>query len=81
MQAGWFALNVLVPVSDISQVGRYTGRNVARLWQCIQTVTSCWSVDDYHPANWPQAVVDSGLPAIGLLLMLVTVGGSVSPTG
>ncbi|NIG98049.1 MAG: hypothetical protein G5701_01570 [Serratia symbiotica] len=43
-RAGWFALNVLVPVSDISQVGRYTGYNVIRLWQRIRTVTSCRAV-------------------------------------
>ncbi|NIH15995.1 conjugal transfer protein TraX [Serratia symbiotica] len=105
-RARWFAINVLVPVSDISQVGRYTGHNVARLWQRIRTVTSCRAVDDYRPANWSQAVADTGLSAstlcrhyrfslwiwwglmwltalsaIGLLLMLVTAGGSVSPTG
>ena len=39
-RAGWLALNVFLPASEVSQVFRYTGRNAARLWQRIRDVTA-----------------------------------------
>ncbi|MBU9819655.1 conjugal transfer protein TraX [Rahnella sp. BCC 1045] len=59
--AGWLALNVFVPVSDTARVLRYTGRNATRLWTRLRDVTSGRVVGDYRPADWAQAVADSGL--------------------
>lgn len=64
-RVGWFALNVFVPASEMAGMARYTGRNVSRLWQRIRDITAGRNSDDYRPADWSQAVADSGLsPAI-----------------
>lgn len=65
-RAGWLALNVFLPASEVSQVFRYTGRNVARLWQRIRDVTAGGGAKDYRPADWSQAVADSGLSSAQL---------------
>lgn len=61
-RAGWLALNIFVPASDVSHMFCYTVRNTARLWRRIREVTSGRSARDYRPADWSQAVTDSGLP-------------------
>lgn len=60
-RAGWLALNIFVPASEITGVARYTGRNVSRLWQRIREVTTGRGGGDYRPADWSHAVADSGL--------------------
>jgi hypothetical protein len=60
-RAGWFALNVFVPASEVSQVFRYTGRSAGRLWQRLRDITAGRGAGDYRPDNWSQAVADTGL--------------------
>jgi len=60
-RAGWFALNVFVPASEVSQVFRYTGRSAGRLWQRLRDITAGRGAGDYRPDNWSQAVDDTGL--------------------
>lgn len=62
-RAGWFALNVFVPASEVSQVFRYTGRSAGRLWQRLRDITAGRGAGDYRPDSWAQAVADSGLPS------------------
>lgn len=65
-RAGWIALNIFVPAWEVSSVTRHAGRNVSRLWQRIREVTAGRSAGDYRPADWSQAVEDSGLTAVHL---------------
>lgn len=60
-RAGWFALNVFVPASEVSQVFRYTSRSAGRLWQRLRDITAGRGAGDYRPDNWSQAVADTGL--------------------
>jgi hypothetical protein len=60
-RVGWIALNVFVPAWEASSVTRHAGRNVSRLWQRIRDVTAGRGAGDYRPADWSQAVADSGL--------------------
>ncbi|AVF38226.1 conjugal transfer protein TraX [Rahnella sikkimica] len=62
-RAGWFALNVFVPASEVSQVFRYTGRSAGRLWQRLRDITAGRGAGDYRPDSWAQAVADTGLPS------------------
>lgn len=61
-RAGWIALNILVPASEVSQVFRYTGKNFTRLWHRIRDITARSEEGGYCPSDWSQAVKDSGLP-------------------
>lgn len=65
-RAGWFALNVFVPASEVSQVFRYTGRSAGRLWQRLRDITAGRGAGDYRPDSWAQAVADTGLPSFRL---------------
>ncbi|CBJ48278.1 conjugal transfer protein TraX [Erwinia amylovora] len=58
---GWFVMNVFVPAAEITGVVRYTGRSVSRIWQRIRDVTAGRNAHGYCPADWSQAVSDSGL--------------------
>lgn len=58
---GWIALNVVLPAWEVSSVTRHAGRNVSRLWQRIRDVTAGRGAGDYRPADWSQAVADSGM--------------------
>lgn len=60
-RAGWLALNIFVPASEIAGMARYTGRNVSRLWQRIREVTAGRGKEGYRPEDWSQAVADTGL--------------------
>ncbi|WP_276740392.1 MULTISPECIES: conjugal transfer protein TraX [Pantoea] len=60
-RAGWIALNVFLPAWEASSMTRHAGRNVSRLWQRIRELTAGRGAGDYRPANWSQAVADSGL--------------------
>ncbi|EOW6411085.1 MULTISPECIES: conjugal transfer protein TraX [Cronobacter] len=60
-RAGWIALNIFVPAWEVSSVSRHAGRNVSRLWQRLREVTAGRGGGDYRPADWSQAVTDSGL--------------------
>lgn len=60
-RAGWIALNVVLPAWEVSSVTRHAGRNVSRLWQRIRDVTAGRGAGDYRPADWSQAVADSGM--------------------
>lgn len=60
-RAGWIALNVVVPAWEVSSVVRHAGRNVSRLWQRLREVTAGRGAGSYRPADWSQAVADSGL--------------------
>lgn len=60
-RAGWIALNIFLPAWEVSSVTRHAGRNVSRLWQRIREVTAGRVAGDYRPADWSQAVQDSGL--------------------
>lgn len=62
-RAGWLALNIFVPASDIAGMARYTGRNLSRLWQRLRDVTAGRGAGSYRPDSWSQAVADTGLPA------------------
>lgn len=59
-RAGWIALNVVLPAWEVSSVTRHAGRNVSRLWQRLREVTAGRGHGDYRPADWSQAVADSG---------------------
>ena len=59
-RAGWIALNVVLPAWEVSSVTRHAGRNVSRLWQRLREVTAGRGHGDYRPADWAQAVEDSG---------------------
>lgn len=60
-RVAWIALNVFIPAWEVSSVTRHAGRNVSRLWQRIRDVTAGRGAGDYRPADWSQAVADSGL--------------------
>lgn len=60
-RVGWFALNVFVPASEMTGMARYTGLSVSRIWQRIRDVTAGRNAGGYRPADWSQAVADSGL--------------------
>lgn len=60
-RAGWIALNIFLPAWEVSSVTRHAGRNVSRLWQRIREVTAGRGVKDSRPADWSQAVKNSGL--------------------
>ncbi|MDI9223657.1 conjugal transfer protein TraX [Serratia sp. PF2-63] len=60
-RVGWIALNVVLPAWEVSSVTRHAGRNVSRLWQRIRDVTAGRGAGDYRPADWSQAVADSGM--------------------
>lgn len=62
-RAGWLALNVLLPVSEVSGLARYTGKNVSRLWQRIREVTAGAPREGHPPVDWAQAVTATGLSA------------------
>lgn len=59
-RAGWIALNVVLPAWEVSSVARHAGRNASRLWQRLREVTAGRGAGDYRPADWAQAVADSG---------------------
>jgi len=61
-RAGWLALNIVVPASEVAGMARYTGRNLSRLWQRLREVTSGRGAGSYRPESWSQAVSDTGLP-------------------
>lgn len=61
-RVGWIALNVVLPAWEVSSWSRHAGRNVSRLWQRLREVTAGRGAGDYRPADWSQAVADSGLP-------------------
>lgn len=65
-RAGWIALNIFLPAWEVSSVTRHAGRNVSRLWQRIREVTAGRGAGDYRPADWSQAVEDSGLTPVRL---------------
>ncbi|WP_324030845.1 conjugal transfer protein TraX (plasmid) [Pantoea sp. JZ2] len=60
-RAGWVALNIVLPAWEVSSVARHAGRNVTRLWQRLRDVTAGRGAGDYRPADWAQAVTDTGL--------------------
>ncbi|WP_099319821.1 conjugal transfer protein TraX [Erwinia amylovora] len=60
-RAGWVALNVVLPAWEVASMTRHAGRNVSRLWQRLREVTAGRGHGDYRPADWAQAVTDSGL--------------------
>ncbi|WP_168403362.1 conjugal transfer protein TraX [Erwinia amylovora] len=60
-RVGWIALNAVLPAWEASSVTRHAGRNVSRLWKRIREVTAARGAGGYHPADWSQAVADSGL--------------------
>lgn len=60
-RAGWIALNVVLPAWEVTSVARHAGRNVSRLWQRLREVTAGRGGGDYRPADWSQAVADSGM--------------------
>nr|WP_218167132.1 conjugal transfer protein TraX [Cedecea sp. P7760] len=53
-------MNVVLPAWEVSSVTRHAGRNVSRLWQRLRDVTAGRGYGDYRPADWSQAVADSG---------------------
>nr|WP_249221787.1 conjugal transfer protein TraX [Pantoea sp. JGM49] len=53
-------MNVVLPAWEVSSVTRHAGRNVSRLWQRLREVTAGRGHGDYQPADWAQAVADSG---------------------
>lgn len=57
---GWIALNVMLPAWEVSSLTRHAGKNVSRLWQRLREVTADRNAGDYRPANWSQAIADSG---------------------
>lgn len=61
-RAGWLALNIIVPASEVAGMARYTGRNLSRLWQRLREVASGRGAESYRPESWSQAVADTGLP-------------------
>lgn len=60
-RAGWVALNVVLPAWEVASFTRHAGRNVSRLWQRLREVTAGHGNGGYRPADWAQAVADSGL--------------------
>lgn len=60
-RVGWIALNIFVPAWEISSVTRHAGRNVSRLWHRVREITAGRGKGDYQPADWGQAVADTGL--------------------
>lgn len=60
-RVGWIALNVVLPAWEVSSVTRHAGRNVSRLWQRLREITAGRGAGDHRPADWSQAVADSGL--------------------
>lgn len=59
-RAGWIALNVVLPAWEATNMTRHAGRNVRQLWQRIRTVTAGRGAGDSRPADWAQAIADSG---------------------
>lgn len=59
-RVGWVALNIFLPASESVSLARYTGRNLAQLWQRLRDATARRPADDYRPDSWAQAVADSG---------------------
>lgn len=59
-RVGWIALNVVLPAWEVSSWTRHAGNNVSRLWQRLHEVTAGRGAGDYRPADWSQAVADSG---------------------
>lgn len=59
-RAGWIALNIVLPAWEVSSWSRHAGRNVSRLYQRLREVTSGHGAGDYRPADWSQAVADTG---------------------
>jgi len=62
-RAGWIVLNLITPASEIKSMARYTGSSAYRLWERLREVTSGRKAGDYRPADWSQAIADSGLSA------------------
>lgn len=60
-RVGWIVLNVVLPAWEVASVTRHAGRNVSRLWQRLREVTAGHGNGGYRPADWAQAVADSGL--------------------
>lgn len=62
-RAGWIALNIFTPASEIKNMARYTGNSASGLWERLRVVTSGGKAGDYRPADWSQAIADCGLSA------------------
>ncbi|MEQ9927987.1 conjugal transfer protein TraX [Pectobacterium parvum] len=60
-RVGWILINVFLPAWEVSNMTRHAGSNVSRLWQRIREVTTVRGDADYRPADWAQAVADSGI--------------------
>lgn len=58
---GWIALNAVVPAWEASSMIGHASDNVSRLWHRLREVTAGRGAGNYRPADWSQAVADSGV--------------------